>query len=170
MRYVRLFLLIVLTISFAAQARDRGSSRPFGQGLPLPWPFPWAKECPVDWKSLDGRYVLSESDDQEQIDLDISIIESLGFKIVHVARFTRTGLLIYEGFNFVGHNQRTIRLFLWPQRSYEPGTMAMIQLHYQGVDLHCTDENLIPILTLERVDSEQTSRTQYVLLRLTHGR
>lgn len=170
MSFVKMIMVFVALLGAIAHAQiPTGEVRPLGQGLPLPWPFPWAKDCPVDWKSMEGRYVLSESKDREEIDLDITVIDRMAFKIVRVARYDRFGRLLADGFSFVGHNQRALRLLLKPRYRGQRPIWGTIQLFYQGNELLCSDDNLVPILTLETADSSKPSQTQYVLLRLVRN-
>ncbi len=162
--------IIIVAALLCGGAHAEGSPDRFqlyGQGLPLPWPFPWAKDCPVNWKNMEGRYGLSDNLEREEINLDITVVERMGFKVVRVARYHRDGRLVADGFTFVGDSQRTIRLLLKPKIRSQRAIWATIQLHYQGFELLCSEDNLVPILTLEISGSSGPSQTQYVLLKLT---
>lgn len=169
------FLKVILIAAalFGGPARASEASEGyviFGEGLPLPWPFPWAKECPVDWSSMQGRYVLSDSADEEEIDLDISVVERMGSKLVRVARYNRFGRRLAEGFAIVGENQRAIRLLLKPVGWADQAIWATIQLHYQRAEQRCSEDNLVPILTLEGANGGKPSQKQYVLLKVRNPR
>ena len=157
----RLTLLFVgLLVSISA------SSAFAGEGLPLPWPFPWAKDCPIDWQSLEGRYQLSDSSKEEQLQLSIHVVTHLGFKLVRVSRYSSEGELIAEGFNLITANQRTLWLSMMPLDRNEPTMKAYIKLYYQSSNLTCGEQNLVPILTVEKRGSNTTSPTQYRLVRI----
>ena len=163
-RAMKFLFPILVLFSVAARAE----TTVLGQGLPLPWPFPWAKECPVDWSRMAGRYILSESSDDEEIDLKISIISSAGYRIVHLSRYDRDGKLIADGFSFVTLNQRMLRMKLVPRDPYNNPMWALIKLHYSDWSLGCSEDHLVPILTLERENSAHNSTNHYRLVRIRH--
>ena len=140
--------------------------RPKAEGLPLPWPFPWAKECPVNWQSMAGRYVLSDSSNEEQIDLKIAVINVHGFRLVRLSRLDGQGRLITDGFSFVSLNQRMLRMKLVGQDSPDDSIWALIKLHYTDGNLGCADDHLVPILTLERTNSSSSATSYYRLIKL----
>src|SRR4051812_11566317 len=81
-------------------------------GWPLPWPFPVAIDCPMDWKNLNGVYLLSDSKDEERLTVKISVVTKKGIRLVRVSRYTRTGHLMFDGTAFVTERQKIIGLFL----------------------------------------------------------
>ena len=138
-----------------------------GEGLPLPWPFPWAKECKVNWMDMQGRYLLSESSLEQEIELKIFVITEDGLKRVHVAHYGQDGQLVSHGFDFVSENQKTLRLYLIPANAdgnAEP-TLAVIKLYYQSSVFSCRQDALVPILTIEGLDPKEPRTTQYRLVR-----
>lgn len=162
--------LLALTIIMSMGARANGDSGEFtlyGDGLPLPWPFPWAKECPVEWESLQGRYELSDSSQQEQLDLDVKVEQGAAYKVMRIARFTRWGQKISSGFSFVNPDTRAITMEMIPNNLTDPVTVASLQLHFLTKDHRCMDENLVPILTLQPRGAPASSQTQYRLMKLT---
>lgn len=158
----------ILTALLLLTASAQAEVRPLGQGLPLPWPFPWAKECPVDWQKMAGRYVLSDSINEEEIDLKITVVTTHGFRMVRLSRFDRFGHLIADGFSFVSLNQRMLRMKLVPSDPYDNPTWALIRLHYSDWNLGCAEDHLVPILTLERTNSS-TKANHYRLVRIVRG-
>lgn len=148
-----------------AQAKE---FKTYGEGLPLPWPFPWAKECPVNWESMQGRYLLSDSLEGEQIDLKITIVNKNGFRLIRVSRFSSKGVMIADGVTFVSRDQRAIHVWLnAAQAASQPRTSAMLQFYYASDNYQCAADQLVPILTLDRYDKFNHVQTQYRLLRLS---
>ncbi len=136
-------------------------------GLPVPWPFPWAKDCPVEWQSMAGRYLLSDTKDLQYIDLKITVISKEGFKLVRIARYNQNADLLFEGFTLVSGNQRTLRLTLMPTDRTLPSIWAVIKLHYQSDEIGCAADHLVPILTLEPNDPKNHQITRYKLVRVS---
>lgn len=162
----KLFTVLALTCAGVANA---DTIKPLGEGLPLPWPFPWAKECPVDWQRMAGRYVLSDSINDEQIDLKITVVTSPGFRLVQLSRYDRSGRIIAHGFSFVSLNQRMLRMKLVLHNSTDVSTdsgSASIKLHYSDWNLGCAEDHLVPILTFERSNSSTKSTNHYRLVRI----
>lgn len=168
MKILRMSLLaLTLVMSVIARAEDGTEFTLFGDGLPLPWPFPWAKECPVEWEGLQGRYMLSDSSQQEELDLDVKVEQNAAYKVVRIARFTRWGQKISSGFSFVNPDTRSISMEMIPNSLTDPMILANLQLHYVSKDHRCAGENLVPILTLQKRGSPASSQTQYRLMKLT---
>jgi hypothetical protein len=141
-------VLMTLFVGLAFLATSaQADVRPKVEGLPLPWPFPWAKECPLDWQSMAGRYVLSDSSKEEQIDLKITVVSVHGFRLVRLSRYNGQGQLTADGFSFVSLNQRMLRMKLVAQDSSDDSIWALIKLHYTDWNLGCREDHLVPILT-----------------------
>ena len=138
----------------------------YAEGLPLPWPFPWAKECPMDWSEMNGRYLLADGANADQIDLAVTVVTDRGFKMVRVSRFSGDGHLIYDGFTMVNEQQKTIRLHLIPTNNKLPAQFAIIKLHYVSWESQCTADHLIPILTVGRIESESEEKIQYKMVKV----
>lgn len=155
--------LIVVSLMIAVLPAK--AYKPLGGGMPLPWPFPWAKECPVDWENMSGTYLLTDSQDAESLDLKITIVRKGGFKLVHVSRYDMTGEILSEGFTLMTENQKTIRLGLYPTRGGTPSMWAMIKLHYSDAIQNC-EKGLVPILTLESAEDTTHAQVQYRLVRV----
>lgn len=151
-------LLIGLLISFSATA---------GEGLPLPWPFPWAKECPVEWQSLEGKYALADSSKDELLMISFHKLTKSkdGLKLAHVARLRADGSLVAEGFGAFTENQRSLRLSLYSLEVKEAVQAVVIKLFYQSESFACTKQNLVPILTVEKRGSSTTGTTSYRLIK-----
>lgn len=143
-----------------------GVFKPFGEGLPLPWPFPWAKECPMNWEKLAGRYSLEDSAMREEIDLKISIVRRSGYRWVRVARFDQNGQKISDGQVMVERNQKSIRVRLRPLDERERYTWASLKMYYSDDKHLCAEKMLVPILTLEAEEDNQMVQTQYRLIRM----
>lgn len=157
-------LITCLIACAIPQARADVST--LGQGLPLPWPFPWAKECPVNWKSMEGRYLLSDSNYGDQIDLKITIVEKVGYKLVRVSRYSAGGMLLSDGFTWVSEDEKMVRLWLYPKDTDESPTWAIIKLYYGTAALRCSADQLIPILTLEQPNIPDQDQKQFRLVRI----
>ncbi len=155
---------ILMALSFALTTAHAETEPP--SGLPLPWPFPWAKECPVDWQKMAGRYVLSEHDNKEQIDLKITVITSNGFRLVRLSRYDRNDKMIADGFSFVTLNQRMLRMKLVPHNFRDEPSWALIKLHYADGEFGCGEDHLVPILTFEKENSFSHVSSQYRMVRL----
>lgn len=151
-------LFIGILISFSAIA---------GEGLPLPWPFPWAKECPVEWQSLEGKYALADSSKNEQLQISFHNLTKTkgGLKLARIARLGKDGELIAEGFNVFTENQRSLRLSLYPLDQAEAIQAVVIKLFYQSSSFACTKQNLVPIMSVEKRGSSTTGTTSYRLVK-----
>lgn len=135
-------------------------------GMPGPWPFPWAKDCPVKWESLEGRYVLPESSQNALLDLKVSVVDKLNFKLVRVSRYDRMGGLEADGYVWVAANQKTIRLWLFPLKEGESPTWAVLKLHFSSNERTCDEDHLVAILTLDQPDSATRRQSQYRLIKV----
>jgi hypothetical protein len=153
----------------AAVASGLGGKTPYAEGLPLPWPFPWARDCSVDWASMEGEYTLVETDSGDQISLRISAINKLNVRVARVARISQSGTIMSEGFTFLTNGQKTIRLWLFSVGEDDPPMWASIVMYYPSNRLQCQVEELVPILTMERFDRVTRTRSQ-IQYRLVRGR
>lgn len=165
------FKLRILTLVLAVLAGPLASAqsyvRPFGDGMPLPWPFPWAKDCDVDWAAMEGRYLLTPSKLGMQLDLKISVVAELNFTLIRVSRYGQDGQLLADGYVWVSAKQKTVRLWLFPLRRGDPPTWAVLKLHYTREKVAgCPAEFMIPILTLDQVDNTTHTQAQYKLIRV----
>jgi hypothetical protein len=168
-RVTRIFEFLLLAALLGASAAQAKYIRPMGDGMPGPWPFPWAKECPVDWGLLAGRYLLSDSAQNQQLDLKITVVDRLNFKLVRVSRYGQDGFLVADGYAWVANNQKTIRLWLFPLRKSDPPTWAVLKLYHKTADLGCSEEMLVPILSLDQVDRSTHTQALYRLIRVSSG-
>src|SRR5947209_6654109 len=66
-------------------------------GWPLPFPFPWAKECPMDWDHLSGNYSVKDSTDTDSLFVKVTVLTKKGIRLVRVSRYSHAGKLIYDG-------------------------------------------------------------------------
>lgn len=149
------------------------------EGLPLPWPFPWAKECPVDWSELQGRYDLSDNVSRDRIDVKVRVATKKGLKLVHISRFSQTGVLLAEGTTVIGQDpnsaqisdqksdQKSIKIYMVPIQPERTAQWAKIDLRYDSWDLQCTMDHLVPILTLESAASHTRQAVQYKLVKVS---
>ena len=150
-------LAIALGISVSVHA---------GEGLPLPWPFPWANECPIDWHNLQGRYALSDSLANEQIKLSLHVLTDTGMHLMRVVRLSNEGQEEAIGFAFLSLNQRAVVLQMTPFDKTEATITATIKLYFQSAERSCSEENLVPILTLHDMSTNSQGTSQHRLIRL----
>jgi hypothetical protein len=120
------------------------------EGLPLPWPFPWARECAISWDSMQGRYALSEDYSQGEIDLHIRVVVNRGARMAILARYDRGGSLLSSGSSYIYPGQRSLYVHLKPAKRNEPHVWARIRMHFWSWSRDCRAEALVPILTLEK--------------------
>lgn len=169
----RILFLVALTLTAAATGargfdpgqNENGSFRPYGEGLPLPWPFPWAKECPVQWSSLSGRYAMLDSTTQDEVDLKISIVTDRGLRFLRISRYNSSGNMISDGFTFLTRNQRSVRVYLRPLKDHQPVLWANIKLYHSSEIFSCEAATLVPILSLVERQDHMTTETLYRLVR-----
>ncbi len=136
------------------------------EGLPLPWPFPWAKECPMDWRELGGHYMLADTDLNSRLDITISASPDRGLRLVRVARYTSYGQVLYQGFAAVSENLKTIRVELMPAEKDQLPIQAIIKLFYQSSQIGCAADHLVPILTLVVSKDCTTQKIQYKMVKM----
>jgi hypothetical protein len=134
------------------------------EGLPLPWPFPWAHECPVNWEDLQGRYMLEDSSDEE-IELTISVIIKRGIKKAHVMRYDQYGDLVAIGTMPLGEDSRLLAVDLVPVNKQAPVMRAIIALYHESWVFSCEMQNLVPILTIQETGVQKPTTTQYKMVR-----
>jgi hypothetical protein len=152
-------LLLVMTLLHVQPSR--------ADGLPGPWPFPWAKECPMNWEDMEGRYMLSDSRSSDQVILRVTVQMKKSTRLVRVSRYTKHGSLIYDGATYVDEDQRIIRLYLSPTKSDGPPVWAVIKLHYQSWEVDsCSADRLVPILTVGTSDPYDPSSNQYKMIKV----
>ena len=121
-----------------------------------PWPFPWAKECPVNWDTLGGYYLLAkDTTTNGGVSLRISVISKDGLRLLRVSRYSNLGSWKYEGTTFVTENQKLVRLYLSPVNHKGDPIWAIIKLHYVSDIMECSADRLVPIMTLQASDNEE---------------
>ncbi|MGE4130119.1 MAG: hypothetical protein AB7F86_00690 [Bdellovibrionales bacterium] len=155
-----LLLSILLTASSAFAGIHQTSD-----GMPAPWPFPWAKECPINWKSLEGSYILAES--HNFIEIEIQVKKTFhGLRLVRMSRYDDAGRLLSYGSTYVGSHNSALRVELHPMITSENRIRATLKFHFSS-DLgpFCYEWNLVPILTMESFGST-VEKNDYRLLRL----
>lgn len=161
---LRKFILItsVLLISLTTAAAEK--FQPYGQGMPAPWPFPWAKECPIKWSSLTGRYVMYDEFAGDDIDLKLSIVSREGLKMMRISRYSRSGIMISDGITVVTEKQKSVRVYLRPLDKDTLPMWASLKLHFDK-DYSCEMNSLVPILSLFERRNNITTEAQYRLVR-----
>src|SRR6185312_10499834 len=97
-----------LSASLAHAAHDgRGED-----GWPLPFPFPWAKECPMDWDHLSGNYTVKDSTETDSLLVKVTVLTKKGIRLVRVSRYSYTGRLMFDGTTTVTEKQKVVSLWL----------------------------------------------------------
>ncbi len=172
---IRIILLAVMTAgALGASAQTFGGMReqpgqqkffPYGEGLPLPWPFPWAKDCPVVWSSLSGRYMMLDSQYEEEMELKISVLTKDGMKLMRISRYNYYGAVVAEGFAWLTMNQKSVGVHLRPLSKKANPMYANIKLYYADSDYNCSMTSLVPILSLVEKRPNMTTEVQYRLVR-----
>ena len=157
--------LIALLMMFFTATVHADDFRPFGEGLPLPWPFPWAKDCPVEWSNLIGRYTMVDNSLGEEVAIRISLISHHRLHVLRISRYSPVGELLSDGFSFITENQRIMRVYLRPYAPGQEPLWATIRLFFDDNDLVCAKDRLVPILSLWHRREGVMSETQYRLVR-----
>jgi hypothetical protein len=167
-RWAACFLLVALSLSLAltvpptAKAFEGGAD-PLGDGMLDPWPFPWAKECPVSWESMEGRFIMADSFGREEILIAISEVPLLGH-LVKIRRVTRFGAMVGEGVALIRAGQRSVRMQLRSGvRGLRPST-ATLRMYYPDQTFQCSE--LVPILSIEPMDDIEPHEAQYRLVKV----
>jgi hypothetical protein len=145
-----------------------------GEGLPLPWPFPWAYSCPLDWDGLQGHYLLSNDDDRGSLELQVGPVIRTGrnaTRWVNVSRYAADGRLLGMGADLIPIEQTFIRVWLNPaQTSKAPRMSALFQMYYTRdvADVkECVAEELVPFLTLVPEGAPANTGTWYRATRMS---
>jgi hypothetical protein len=144
---------------------QQGQYHIYGEGLPLPWPFPWARECPVKWSQLAGRYRLEASSSNDEIELKITVINTRGLRMIKIARFDENQQLLAQGAGLLVQNQRMVEVMLQPTRADQPAIRASLKLHFSDLSGSCEMSSLTPILTLQVLSIDEVAEIQYRLVR-----
>ncbi len=157
-------LICILGIVLAGQLAWAEEFRPYAEGLPLPWPFPWAEGCPAEWAALDGTYVLKGRTDQDTVEIKITVGEYYGMGTMQISRYSPRGTLLSDGWSFLWPRSRYISIYLWPRAEEVQPMKASLKFHFNK-NFNCQISQLVPILTIEEMYSDHTNRTQFRLVR-----
>jgi len=161
----QLIMTMALVILASTSLTVAAGQQRISEGLPLPWPFPWAKECPIDWKSIDGRYSMSDSARDERIEISTWLIQAWNLHVIRVQKFSDQSELLAQGFAVITESQRTISLELISvDGSQEHNAEASVRFYYRSDELMCTAERLVPLLQLKRVEAGSIIQTTYRLI------
>jgi hypothetical protein len=139
--------------------------KPYGEGLPMPWPFPWAKDCAVKWSTVSGRYLLFESDSHHEVELKISMVTQKGLRFMRISRFTSEGVMISDGLTPVTIDQRSVQVQLRPLTPGGYPVYASLKYYYDTSDFSCEMSRLVPILALTEKRPDHVTQVQYRLIR-----
>lgn len=152
-----LALLALTTMAHAAQL-DK-------DGLPVPWPFPWAKECPTDWNAFEGVYKMTTNSDAGRLTFRVDGEGEGGLLRVRVTRLSPKGRPTYDGSTYIDFTQKVVALWLTPtDDASHPSVWGEIRLHYNSKDLTCA--NTVPVLTVAPDEQKEAEGTAYELIRM----
>lgn len=157
---------LLLTAPFSTPAFAGRSSK---SGMPLPWPFPWAKECAIDWEALAGSYVLQDSVEAQFLDLTVTVLLHDNYRLIRVSRYDQSGVEVASGFSVVTNDQRSLRMRLQPFVEDEPTMVATIRLYYRSRMLSCSQEELVPILGLAS-ENPNEDHGYFKMVKMNSGR
>src|SRR5262249_48226 len=88
-------------------------------------------------------------------------------RIIHVSRLTGRGVKKSEGYTYVTDDQKVVRVTLDPVDGAGVSVRAVIKMHFETDHEYCTEDNLVPILTLQKKDpSKPKSEIQYRMKRV----
>jgi len=134
-------------------------------GLPVPWPFPWAKDCPMDWSTYDGMYSLTANTSIGRLNLKVQAEGADGLLLVHVTRVNSKGKVTYDGTTYIEETQKVLALWLVPaENPRAPSVWAEIRMHYNSKQLTCADT--VPVLTVAPNQDQEADATAYELIRM----
>ena len=117
------------------------------------------------WSKLSGRYVILDSQYQEEMELKISILTQDGMKLMRISRYNHSGALVAEGFAWLTQNQKSVGVRLRPLGKKAHPMYAYIKLYHGTDSLSCEMNSLVPILSLVEKRPEMTTEIQYRLVR-----
>lgn len=123
-------------------------------GLPGPWPFPWAKECPILWQEVDGAYAFFDSQDKLISWLKITIKPvkagaNPGY-LLEAVLMDDGNLPIGFGVSRVSVDDRRVAFWLLPTDGSPAPIRAVIKFHYASSVRSCSRDRLVPVLTVGR--------------------
>lgn len=151
--------------SFQGIFDGKGQFHPYGEGLPLPWPFPWAEDCLVQWSKITGRYLLEDNAEKQEVELKISMVTQRGQRSIRISRFDRHGVMISDGRVPLTADQRSVDVELRPLTSEGYPVLASLKMYYDSADYSCEMSRLVPILALTELRPEKQKEVQYRLVR-----
>jgi hypothetical protein len=157
--------LIYLSLVFSSIFARAESLEAFTGGSPVPWPFPWAKDCPIQWSNLIGRYTLVDNSNGEEVSIRISFQHHRMLHVLRITRYDRSGHLLSDGYSFITENQKVFRVYLRPFSPDERPYFATIRLYYSDPRLVCGTDSLVPILSLVELQSGVSREVQYRMIR-----
>ena len=129
-----------------------------------PWPFPWAKECKVVWKDMEGQYALAlETEPLHAENVKIAISTQNGFRLLEVSRSTLEGVVTYDGTTMLPDDAKTVALYLNPVGNNGDPIWATIELHHESDKAReCTMDHLVPVITFEIPNKHASSNYKMV--------
>lgn len=113
-----------------------------------PWPFPWAKDCPMAWENLDGEYKMVGSSKQDQIIVRVSTNEKNGLRTIRLVRTTYDGLVSAFGLAIVFPDEREVKIHMIPMAEGYQSSWVTLRMYYNSSIASCDMQSLVPILSV----------------------
>ena len=148
---------------FATAAEGQGQFVPYGEGMPGPWPFPWAEGCEFSWASLKGHYIMIDRVHDERMELRISVARSREGKRLRIARYIRGGVRVAEGWAPLVHSQRSVEVLLTPKFPGVGSAVVDLRMHFDST-MSCKKSRLVPILSLREEMGQEELKVTYRLV------
>lgn len=113
-----------------------------------PWPFPWAKDCPMVWENLEGDYKMIGSTYEDQIVVRVSSSADGDLRTIRLVRLTSTGEVRSVGLAIVAAEEREVKIHMIPVAQDYPPSWVTLRMYYNSDVNSCDIQSLVPILTV----------------------
>ena len=113
-----------------------------------PWPFPWAKDCPMVWESLAGDYTMVGSANEDQIVVRVSSSSDGDLRTIRLVRLTSLGEVKAIGLAIVSAEEREVKVHMIPVVPDYPSSWVTLRMYYNSEVSSCDIKTLVPILTV----------------------
>jgi hypothetical protein len=161
MKFLNLISLVGLLLVGIAHASPL---EPVSEGLPLPLPMPWAKDCEVSWENVAGRYSLMDAG-KRSITLKITVVKGGPVvDMVRVSSYSKEGTLTLDGFSLMHPAQKTMNVDLTPKQWGDENTHVEIRLYRTDAQSKsCDDTGLVPIMVWNHPGLPDSTPIYFVL-------